>query len=487
MNGEAGLAIWRHDPVRFVFEVFHVEPDAWQARALRAYARQDLMRWRVALQACVGPGKTAVLAWAACHFMLCFCGPDGRHPSGAAVSESRANLRDNLWKEIAHWRGRSDLLTSEYELTGERFFKRGYEKTWFISARSWPQTADPEALGRTLAGLHSDFILYLIDESGDIPPAVLRAAEQGLSTCVWGRILQAGNPSSADGMLYFAVRDQPHLWEVIPVTGDPDDPERSPRVPEAWAREQIDLYGRSNPWVMYAILGQFPPTAVNALLGPDDVHAAMGRHLRPDQYNYAQKRIGVDIARFGDDATILFPRQGLAGFNFVEMRGADGIQVGTRLISGKQKFGSEVEFIDDTGGHASSTIDFCKLQGVNLIPVNFSAAPDDKRFFNKRAEINWRAAEHIKRGAALPQDGQFAREALSIRYWYDKGRLRVVEKDQIKAKLNGHSPDRWDAYCTTFATVELPSRTAIQDGTLPAPAGIGGKAISEWDPWAERT
>ncbi|HEX7828676.1 MAG TPA: hypothetical protein VF787_03435 [Thermoanaerobaculia bacterium] len=478
------LAEWRTDPVQFVRDQFSVEPDRWQVKALRAYARGDAMRLRLAMQACVGPGKTAVLAWIACHFMVCFCGPNGRHPSGLAISESRDNLRDNLWKEIAHWRGQSKLLTAEYDITNSRFFKRGHEKTWFIAARSWPKKSNLDALGRTLAGLHSDFILYLIDESGDIPPAVLRAAEQGLSNCVWGRIVQAGNPTSADGMLYDAVTNQPDKWVVVRITGDPDDEDRSPRIDVTWAQEQIDQWGRTNPWVMYAILGQFPPTAVNALLGPDDVYAAMGKHLRADQYSFSQKRIGIDVARFGDDATVLFPRQGLAGFNFVEMRNADGIQVGTRIIAGKQKFGSELELIDDTGGHGASTIDYCKLQGVNIMPVNFSGSADDPRFYNKRAEINWRAAEFVKNGGALPYSPILAKEALAVRFTYKNGKMIVLEKDQIKANLHGHSPDHWDAFCCTFAVVDLPARAGGgQPGDLPgAPSS---QVKSDWDPFAD--
>ncbi len=49
-------------------------------------------------------------------------------------------------------------------------------------------------------------------------------------------------------------------------------------------------------------------------LGPEDVDKAMNRHLNPDVFGWAQKRLGVDVARFGDDRTVLFPRQGLASF-----------------------------------------------------------------------------------------------------------------------------------------------------------------------------
>lgn len=476
------IAEWRWDPVVMVRSEFGVEPDVWQAKALRAFARQDSMRLRMALQACVGPGKTACLAWMAWNFIACYCGPEGRHPSGICISESWDNLRDNLWKELAVWQSRSSLLSQAFELGAERLVQREHPKTWFLAARSWPRKADQAAQGRTLSGLHSDFIAYFIDESGDIPPSVLKSAEQGLSNCRWGRIVQAGNPSSHDGMLYHAVTVQPHMWDVVRITGDPDDPERSPRIGLEWATEQVNLYGRNDPWVMYAVLGQFPPTAVNALLGPDDLAAAMGRHVTSDKYSFMQKRIGIDPARFGDDRTVLFPRQGLAGHNFIEMRNADGPSVAGRLMLGKQKFGSELELIDDTGGYGASIIDACKLAGVNLMPVNFSAKADDPRYYNKRAEMNFRAAEWVKAGGVLPNSPQLAREAVAIRYWFEKGKFRVIEKDQIKKQLNGHSPDIWDALCLTFAIVDMPARGMTIGGeSLEGPVK---KVLSEYDPFA---
>lgn len=476
------VAAWRKDPAKMVREEFGVEPDRWQLRALTAFARQDQMRMRIALQACVGPGKTAVLAWMGLNFLACYAAA-GRHPSGLCISISGDNLRDNLWKEFSVWRGRSQFFTALFELTGTRLFAREHPQTWFLAARSWPQKADVEAQGRSLSGLHSDFILYLIDESGDIPPAVLRSAEQGLSSCRWGRIIQGGNPTSHDGMLYHAATVQPHLWEIIRINGDPDDADRSPRIDIEWAAEQISLYGRSNPWVQAAILGIFPDASVNALLGPDEVATAMARELRPDQYNAIQKRIGIDVARFGDDATILAPRQGLAVFTMVEMRNARTQEIAARIIAGKQKFQSEMEFIDATGGHAAGTIDQCQLAGVNLFEVQFSGKADDPRYFNKRAEMAFRCAEAIKGGAALPKDAQLARELCATRYFFKAGKFQILEKDQIKKLLNGHSPDRADALWCTYAIEDLPARSI--DG-VEIPGFARPQAVSEWDPFEAR-
>lgn len=295
------LQLWREDPVLFVKEHFDVEPDDWQVDALRAFASRDQAKMRISLQACAGPGKSACLAWMGWNFLLCY-GEHGEHPKGAVLSVTSDNLKDNLWAELSKWQARSPALLAAFEWTKERIFAKSHPSTWFISARSFAKTADAEEQGRTLSGLHSKYVLYLIDESGDIPPQVLKSAEQGLSTKpTFGKIVQAGNPTSHEGMLYAAAVALRHQWYVITITGDPEAPNRSKRIDITWARDQIQNFGRDNPWVKSYILGEFPEASINSLLGLAEVEMAMHRHYRQDQYDFSQKRIGCDVARFGGD------------------------------------------------------------------------------------------------------------------------------------------------------------------------------------------
>lgn len=466
---------WGRDPVRMVIDEFGVTPDPPQVAALRLWADPAETRKRIAMQACAGPGKSATLAWMGWNALTCYV-QEGRHPNGAAVSITSDNLQSGLWKELAVWRERSPFLKSAFEMTSERIFARQHPKTWFLEARSFPRRANAEELGATLSGLHSDFIFYLLDETGSMPPQIGKTAEQGLSRCVWGRIAQAGNPLSETGLLGESVTDNADLWDVIRITGDPDDPDRTPRIPLDWAKMWVDKLGRENPWVMAYILGKFPKTALNALLGADDIRDAMKRHLRADQFRHVQKRIGADIARFGDDATVLFPRQGLAAFKPVEMRGANSTEVAGRLMQGKEKFGSELELIDETGGHAAGVIDACALAGVALYPVNFSGKADDSRYFNKRSELHFRFKEWVEGGGGLPHMPELVKEFSVATYWFEKGKFRVVEKEQVKALL-GRSPDHLDALLTTFAIVDQPAA----DGAT-AFAGGQSRHVSDWDP-----
>lgn len=460
---QEALRAWKADPVRMVRDLFRVEPDEWQKDVLRAWADPSKPRQRIAAQACAGPGKTAVKAWCGWNALLCYS--DGEnHPNGAAVAITADNLKNNLWKELALWRDRSPVLVAAFDMTAEMIFSREHPRTWFLSARSFAKSADPEAQGRTLSGLHSPSIFYLVDESGDMPPAVLRSAEQGLSNCQWGRIFQSGNPTSHTGALYQAATAQAHLWTVIRITGDPEDAKRSPRISLEWAQEQIDLYGRDNPWVMAYILGMFPPGGLNTLLTPDEVRNAMDRHLRDDAFAWAQRRIGIDCARFGDDRTVIFPRQGLAAFHPIELRGKRGTEIAAKALLLRQTFNWEVCLLDATGGWGQSTEDSLIAAGAPATPVQFhGTALDDKRYANRRAEGWWQMAEWIKRGGALPKIAALVEEMTTVTYSYRGAQLLLEPKDMVKKRI-GRSPDLADALALTFMLPEMASNPDLPFG-----------------------
>jgi hypothetical protein len=478
------IQLWRADPAQQVRDLFKIEPDRWQLEALEAFASTEPKKRRIALAACAGPGKSAVESWCGWNFMTCYADKD-QHPNGAAVSITKDNLTNGLWKELAVWRNRSDFLTRAFEQTSMRIESREHPDTWFMGARSFAKTADQDAMGRTLSGLHAPYMLYLLDESGDMPTAVLRSAEQGLGNCKWGKIVQGGNTTSQTGALYLASSTQRHLWHLINITADPDDPNRTPRVDAEWAREQIALYGRDNPWVMAFILGQFPLGGINTLLTPDDVNAALGRGIKADDYQHVQKRLGIDVARFGDDRTVIFPRQGLRAFSPVVLRHNRGHEIAARVALAKTRWGSEMEFIDDTGGWGAGTIDACLLGNIVLIPVNNSAAADDsRRYFNRRSENYFRAAEWVKRGGALPKElTEIVREATAATYYFDKGKFRVVEKAQMKKLMNGVSPDLWDALVNTFTFPDMPASDSPLSGANSM--ATGGHAETEYDPYSD--
>lgn len=469
---------WRHDALKFAVDTMGFEPDAWQVDALRAASVPG--RKRVAMKACAGPGKTAVEAILGWHRLACFA-DIGEHPKGAALSITGDNLRDNLWPELAKWQARSPFLTKAFQWTKERVFARDHPETWFLSARTYAQGADQETIGRTLSGLHSRFPFYLIDESGDMPVQIIRSAEQGLTDCEDGLIATAGNTTSHNGLLYHVSGAARAGWTIITITADPDDPRRTPRVDAEWAREQIATYGRDNPWVMAYILGQFPPGSINALLTVDEVEAALGRELPPDAYGWSQKRLGIDVARFGDDRTVIFPRQGLYAGVPTVMRHSRTTDIAAHAAQIIATSGAEETYVDDTGHWGHGVIDNMRAAQLRATGIQFHGPALDPRYKNRRAEMWMKMAEWVKSGGALPPLPELVGELTSPTYTFANGKFLLEDKDQVKKRL-GRSPDLADALALTFAMPDQPASTGLErmfaSNRKPIDSGL-------YDPYAE--
>ena len=442
------IRLWREQPVAMVRDLFNVTPDAWQEEVLADFRHNP----KQAMKACAGPGKTSVLAWLSWNFLL-----TRPHPKILATAISGDNLRDNLWTEMEKWRLKSPLLDQCFEWQAERIFSRESPNTWFMAARKWSKSATPEQQGNTLRGLHGEYVMIVVDESGGIPQSVMATAENiGSSAKEW-HIIQAGNPTHLEGPLYAACTTAREQWKVYEITGDPDDPKRSPRVSIQWARDQIKQYGADNPWVLVNVFGKFPPSSLNSLIGPDEVNAALGKHLSRDKYEHAARVLGVDVGRFGDDPSIIFPRQGLASFTPIVLRNATSTHgAGVVMTRWNDFYGdgkntkADAAFVDGTGGFGAGWIDVMRDLGRSPFDVQFAGKPNDPKYFNKRAEIWFEGTQWVKDGGALPNVPELVAEMTVPTYTFKGDRLIVEDKDQIKLRL-GRSPNYADALFTTFA------------------------------------
>ena len=453
---------YKADPVLMVQELFDVEPDEWQKDALYEFAGSE--HDRISMQACAGPGKSAVLSWMAINFLLCYNQP-GYHPKGACVSMTHTNLMDNLWSEIYHWLNKNEFLKQNFKWTKDKTMAADHSETWFISARSFQKTSNRDELGKTLSGLHAKYVLFLLDEAGSIPPEVGKTAEQALSNCEFGKVVLAGNPTSQDGYLYKASKD-PAFYK-IQITGDPEDPKRSPRISMDWAKSMIGKYGRSDPWVKSMILGQFPDQAITSLLSDVDIDKAEARRPRPSDFMYAPKVLGVDAARFGDDSCVIYPRQGCMSFKYKgDLRNYNGPQLGDAVINSMIKWKCsdnkpvEVINIDGTGGYGASCFDFLQSKGISgLNEINFSAKATGAsgststgvhKFMNKRAQMYWRLREWVLNKGALVPCKNLREELTNMQYSFVGDKIKIEAKDILKQRI-GRSPDASDALALSFA------------------------------------
>jgi phage terminase large subunit len=449
-DARAKIRAWRRDPVLFVTDNFWVTPDEWQHEALTLAGGDTNPKRRLCMKACTGPGKSAALAWLGWHRLACFASK-GEHPKGAALSITADNLKDNLWAELAKWQSRSRFLSAAFRWTKEKIYANDHPETWFLSARSFAKDADSEAIGRALSGLHSQYPFILLDETGEMPASVGKAAMQIFTgNPADAAIIQAGNPTSTSGLLYESCTKTQDAWDIITITADPKDPKRTPRVSVEHAQEMIDAYGRDNPWVMATILGLFPPTGFNALLGPSDIEESVKRAYKPEHYRDAPVVLGGDVAREGDDQSVIARRQGCVLFPMRSMRIPDTTLVATQFALEFDQHSADAIFVDETGGYGAGVIDAMRQMRYWPIGIKFGGKPNDYRYYDKRSEMLFEACNWVKAGGCLPDDKELHEELLALTFSYQGDKFRVTPKDVIKKEL-GRSPDKADAFALTFA------------------------------------
>jgi hypothetical protein len=486
------LIYWQDHPAQMVRDLFHVEPDAWQEKVLEEFPHHP----RQAMMCCKGPGKTTVLAWLCWNFLLT------RGPSTkiGAVSITATNLKDNLWAEMAKWRSASQILRDQFEWKSEHIEYKGSPElaaNWFMSAKSWPQSANETQLGTALAGLWADHVMFVLDESGDIPIGVLRTAEAALGTLsVQGReahVILAGNTTSVEGCLYYAAVKHRSQWKTYHVTADPDDPNRTPRISADFVRAEIAEHTRDNPFVKINYLGQFPDQGVNQLMSVELVEACLGRHLHMKAYDWAPRILGCDVADQGDDRTVWFPRQGYAYLPPIILRKMDSVQVAGVGMAKANHWNADSIQVDATGGYGSGPIAIMKDQGYrNVMAVQFAGESDDPRCYRKRDEIIWKLAGHVKEGASLPTQyldmggrlfdlGDLVAEFSTPTFGYKGDKIVIEPTALIKARL-GRSPDLlMGAACTHAYPVATTRSTS--EALFPFDIAISvSKSRTEYDP-----
>lgn len=474
------------DPVAFVRHAFGAEPDPWQAKAL-ALAESNP---RVALSACKGPGKSCLMAWWGWYMLATHI-----DAQGIAVSITADNLRDGLWKELAVWYAKSEWLRSVFRVGKTRIESRTRPDTWWLSARSFPKSANIDEQADAIAGLHAETVFVMLDEIGSYPPGVLPAAEGIFANeeVAKARLLVSGNPTSITGPLYDIVHNQSAYWQVVHITGDPDDPMRSPRISVEWARGEIAKWGRDNPWVRVNVLGLFPLSASDKMIGAELVQAAMQRDVKPSWFSDAPRIWGFDAAMGGDggDEIALARRQGVVTRRLMVWRGLkpqEQAEALSRLLGEADQAGEPVDLLCiDVGGGGHEVAAWLRTLGWGEIVrlVDFGSKASDGRYENKRVEMYTDGEQWLKDGGCLPQDPQLKSELIEPGKSFEIVGKRTVLRMESKKKMRLRgvkSPNRADAWALTFAFPVSPRTKKLGPGSKATRRRA--RAKTEYNPYA---
>lgn len=207
----------------------------------------------------------------------------------------------------------------------------------------------------------------------------------------------------------------------------------------------------------------FQAAVDNVLIRLDDVLEAQRRAYTQHDYHYAPKVLGVDVARYGDDRTVIFRRQGFVAFRPVVLQGASTMDVAGAVAREIDEWQPDATFVD-AGGVGAGVIDRLIQLRRPVISVDFGGRPLSPRFENKRAEMWWQMAEWVK-SASLPDMVELTKDLTSPTFTYAnaKGKLQLESKDDMRAR-GLPSTDFGDALCTTFSFPVVPKAMVESQG-----------------------
>jgi hypothetical protein len=203
-------------------------------------------------------------------------------------------------------------------------------------------------------------------------------------------------------------------------------------------------------------LCDFSAAGDDQLIGLTDIEEAARRVYTPEAVRHAPRILGVDVARFGDDRSVIFPRQGLQAFDPIVLKGIDNMALAGRVAAKIDSWNPDAVFID--AGLGAGVIDRLRQLGYDVVEVNFGGKPNNVRYLNKRAEMWFELADAIRAGLAIPNDNGLKLELATPTYRFDAANRIILEsKDEIKKRLpDASSPDLADALALTYAFPVMP-------------------------------
>ena len=199
-------------------------------------------------------------------------------------------------------------------------------------------------------------------------------------------------------------------------------------------------------------LCDFSAQGDDQLIALADTEDAAKRVYQQDHVKLSPVILGIDPARFGDDRSVVFRRQGRQAFKPIVYRGIDNMELAARVANLIEEHDPDAVFCD--AGAGSGVIDRLRQLRYDVIEIPFGGkAMKPELYLNRRTEMWWLMKQWIEEGGAIPNDIALKQELATPIYWYDNVGRRVLEsKDQIKKRLQGAgSPDLADALALTFA------------------------------------
>jgi len=446
-----------YDPYGFVLWAFpwgsgelegEEGPDVWQARQLMEVGSTWLDDPEATIQEAIasghGIGKSAQVSW-----LILWMMATRPFLAGWVTANTKTQLTSKTWRELAVWHNRL-ICRHWFKWSPTRFFHVDHPKTWGVDAIPW-SAHNSEAF----AGLHAKHVLMMMDEASGIDDVIWEVASGAMTTprAAW---FVFGNPTKNTGMFRECFGRNRHRWRCRQI-----DSRSCKKTNKAKLQEWIDDNGLDSDYVRVRVRGEFPRVGTNQLISSEDVQLARDFEIPSEDHLHFPITIGVDVARFGQDETVVLVRQGRKVLEIKAYRGLNNIQAGARVAEIYREYGEGTIQVDEVG-LGGGVVDYLNTAGYPVIGVNAgSRADDDRRYYNKRAEMWHRMSKWLETSVDIPDDPVLCDQLVALEYEYDlKERIKLERKEDLKERLPGlGSPDRAEALALTFANVIAPNRT----------------------------
>lgn len=441
------IPLYQKDPVFFAQEVLLFDPDDWQKEAL-----MDLVQHpKVAVKSGQGVGKTGMEAVALLWFLSCFS-----YPRVVATAPTKQQLHDVLWSEVAKWQERSPLLKAILKWTKTYIYMKKHEKRWFATART---ATKPE----NMQGFHEDNMLFIVDEASGVADPIMEAI---LGTLSGGnnKLLLCGNPTKTSGTFYDAFHDSGWMYKCHTVSSEDSKRTNKDNI-ESLKRK----YGKESNVVRVRVYGEFPLQEDDVFIPYDAIaQSSMTEFLNTEKI--LSLRIGCDVARFGDDKTIIGYKINEKVEFYCKRQGQDTMATADEIITcgeiliKKHKYEFPITVTIDDGGVGGGVVDRLRqikrnnpsrFAWLEVIPVKFGQRIKHKYYHDTTTYMmaiikklllpyDEESGERKAVELILPNDAELTAQLSCRKYQItENSKIKVESKDEMK-KRNLPSPDEAD-------------------------------------------
>ena len=435
---EEFVEAYHDDPVRFVEEMLGATPFDYQAEFLREVASPTR---RLSVRSGHGTGKSTTASWAMLWFLLL------RYPCKVVVTApTSGQLFDAMFAELKRWVNELPKELQELlNVKSDRVELVAAPAEAFISCR----TARAENASEALAGVHSDNVLLVIDEASGVPESVFEASAGSMSSFNATTIMLS-NPTRSSGTFFESHNRMKSSWWTQQWSC-----QDSPLVAQEFIDEMRNRYGEQSSAFLVRVLGDFPLTDDDTIIPYHLVEAAQNRDI--EVADETTEVWGLDVSRFGSDATALCKRQGPVVTELRAWRGLDLMQTTGRVVAEYEALPPSrqpTEILVDSIGLGAGIVDRLMELGLPVRGVNVAESPSmGDTYMNLRSELWFKCKGWLEdRSCKLPKDDQLLAELTAIRYSFtSSGKMKAESKDEMRKRGLG-SPDLADALCLTMAS-----------------------------------